>query len=138
MDDYDTLCPRSSDPFYIGSYHIKRVSTSLAYTVCPRSSDLFYIVTYYIKWVTTSWTHSTYTSGVNIGSLYNRTFILILRLHHESLSMDFPYYSYCMPGTFHFHKKKFLILRFGLLSRSICLSVFLVVCSDNVQYKCVV
>ena len=25
-------------------------------TVCPRSSDPFYIVTYYIKWVTTSWT----------------------------------------------------------------------------------
>ena len=27
-------------------------------TVCPRSSDPFYIVSYYIKWVTTSWTHS--------------------------------------------------------------------------------
>ena len=26
-------------------------------TVCPRSSDKFYIVTYYIKWVTTSWTN---------------------------------------------------------------------------------
>ena len=29
------------------------------YTVCPRSSDLFYILTYYLKWVPTSWTHST-------------------------------------------------------------------------------
>ena len=28
-------------------------------TVCPRSSDPFYIVSYYINWVTTSWTHST-------------------------------------------------------------------------------
>ena len=27
------------------------------YTVCPRSSDPFYIVSYNIKWVTTSWTH---------------------------------------------------------------------------------
>ena len=27
------------------------------YTVCPGSSDPFYIVTYYINWVTTSWTH---------------------------------------------------------------------------------
>ena len=27
-------------------------------TVCPRSSDPFYVVTYYIKWVTTSRTHS--------------------------------------------------------------------------------
>ena len=26
-------------------------------TICPGSSDLFYIVCYYIKWVTTSWTH---------------------------------------------------------------------------------
>ena len=26
-------------------------------TVCPRSSDPFYIVSYYIKCVTTSWTH---------------------------------------------------------------------------------
>ena len=25
-------------------------------TVCPGSSDSFYIVTYYMKWVTTSWT----------------------------------------------------------------------------------
>ena len=27
-------------------------------TVCPRSSDPFYIVAYYIKWVTTSCTYS--------------------------------------------------------------------------------
>ena len=29
------------------------------FTVCPGSSDPFYIVTYYMKWVTTSWTFST-------------------------------------------------------------------------------
>ena len=29
-------------------------------TMCPRSSDPFYIVSYYIKWVTTSWTHSSW------------------------------------------------------------------------------
>ena len=29
-------------------------------TVCPGSSDPFYIVSYYIKWVTTYWTHSMY------------------------------------------------------------------------------
>ena len=27
-------------------------------TVCPRSSDPFYLVSFYIKWVTTSWTYS--------------------------------------------------------------------------------
>ena len=30
----------------------------LSRTLCPGSSDPFYIVTYYIKWVTISWTHS--------------------------------------------------------------------------------
>ena len=30
----------------------------LFYTVCPISSDPFYIVSYYMKWVTTSWTYS--------------------------------------------------------------------------------
>ena len=30
-------------------------TTNSSYTVCPRSSDPFYI-TYYIKWATTSWT----------------------------------------------------------------------------------
>ena len=32
---------------------------SITTTVCPRSSDPFYIVGYYITWVTTSWTYST-------------------------------------------------------------------------------
>ena len=31
-------------------------------TVCPRSSDPFYIVCYYIIWVTTSWTYCTITN----------------------------------------------------------------------------
>ena len=33
---------------------VQKVVTS--YTVCPGSSDPFYIVSYIIKWVTTSWT----------------------------------------------------------------------------------
>jgi len=33
-------------------------TNALKNTVCPRSSDQFYVVTYYIKWVTTSWTDS--------------------------------------------------------------------------------
>ena len=28
------------------------------YTVCPGSSDQFYILSTYIKWLTTSWKHS--------------------------------------------------------------------------------
>ena len=31
---------------------------SIEDTVCPKSSDPFYKVSYFIKWVTTSWTHS--------------------------------------------------------------------------------
>ena len=34
------------------------LQTIFAFTICPRSSDPFYIVSYYIKWVTTSWTYS--------------------------------------------------------------------------------
>ena len=34
----------------------KLFQSQLLNTVCPRSSDPFYIVIYYIKWVTTSWT----------------------------------------------------------------------------------
>ena len=30
---------------------------ALIHTICPRSSDPFYIVTYDIKWVTISWTN---------------------------------------------------------------------------------
>ena len=33
-------------------------SLAIYCTVCPGSSDPFYIVSYYLKWVTTSWTHS--------------------------------------------------------------------------------
>ena len=34
-------------------------------TVCPGSSDPFYLVSYYIKWVTTSWTYSM-NMGLNL------------------------------------------------------------------------
>ena len=37
----------------------------MGYTVCPKSSDPFYIVSYYIKWVTTSGTYSI-TQSMNI------------------------------------------------------------------------
>ena len=56
-----TVCPRSSDPFYIVTYYIKRVTNSWTdSTICPRSTncpDPFYLVTYYIKWVLSSWTY---------------------------------------------------------------------------------
>ena len=32
-------------------------------TVCPVSSDPFYVVTYYIKWVTTYWTYSKFADS---------------------------------------------------------------------------
>ena len=51
----NTLSFRTSVPFGI----IQRYWCGFSGTVCPGSSDPFYIVTYYIKWVTTSWTYST-------------------------------------------------------------------------------
>ena len=38
--------------------------------MCPRSSDPFYVVTYYIKWVTSSLTHS----SINMGIFRRKTF----------------------------------------------------------------
>ena len=38
-------------------------------TICPGSSDPFYIVNYCIKWVTTSWTHSSIMMKHPIGGV---------------------------------------------------------------------
>ena len=43
----------SSVPHSLGNLSIAYIDT-----VCPRSSDPFYIVTYYINWVPTSWIYS--------------------------------------------------------------------------------
>ena len=43
---YPTICPGSSDPFYIVSYYIKWGTTSWTHSICPRSSDPLYIVSY--------------------------------------------------------------------------------------------
>ena len=42
-------------------YLIKSILRIRKDTMCPRSSDPFYIVSYKIKWVTTSWTHSIFS-----------------------------------------------------------------------------
>ena len=42
---------------------------AVAYTICPRSSDSFFIVSYYIKWVTTSWSHIS-ASSVKVAQFY--------------------------------------------------------------------
>ena len=41
-------------------------------TVCPGSSDPFYLVSYYIKWVTTFWTHG--ILGIVISTSWGRNF----------------------------------------------------------------
>ena len=67
-----TICPRSSDPFYIVTTICPRsllqfwncTALDIQYfyhkttTVCPGSSDPIYIVTSYIKWVTTLFSFS--------------------------------------------------------------------------------
>ena len=51
-------------------------------TVCPRSSDPSYIGSYYMKWGTTSWTYSTYNEIEDIVTLvilhlYPFTFVIV-------------------------------------------------------------
>ena len=42
------------------------------YTVCPESSDPFYILTYYIKWVTTSLDILYYVSKKKVPILFSK------------------------------------------------------------------
>ena len=51
-------------------YFFQSSSTNIEYsTVCPGSSDPFYMVTYYLKWVTTSWTYSSAFIALNTCSV---------------------------------------------------------------------
>ena len=43
---------------------------SYGFTMCPGSSDPFYIVTYYIIWVITSWTYSMITANMDGAFVY--------------------------------------------------------------------
>ena len=54
---------------------IKNILADYIDTLCPRTSDVFYVVTYNIKWVTTSWTHSIYihSSLVPVYIIYNKS-----------------------------------------------------------------
>ena len=47
------------------------------HNICPRSSDIFYIVSYYIKWVTTSLTYNGLLQAViQRGKKVSRDFLL--------------------------------------------------------------
>ena len=74
------------------------------YTVCPRSSDPFYIVTYYIKWVTT-FGHTVFT--VSLLSLFvslidwlyfctSALFMDSMFMFHRSSEMDMTSKTYCV------------------------------------------
>ena len=58
------------------------------YTVCPRSSDPFYGGTYYIKWVTTSWTYSSKQENSGSKCLTNVSCSLINYTHTHTNSLD--------------------------------------------------
>ena len=50
-------------------------------TVCPRSSDTFYMVTYYIKWVTTSWIDGISTNRTAKMHPYMYTYCMSKKYH---------------------------------------------------------
>ena len=50
---------RLFDLSYSGPHTVKPTSLcDILRTICPRSSDPYYILSYYIRWVNTSWTYS--------------------------------------------------------------------------------
>ena len=69
-------------------------------TVCPGSSDPFYIVSYYIKWVTTSWTHSIYRSQVLLPPSPEKCYVIFSFFHVSfSLSNWIPFQNTVCPGS---------------------------------------
>ena len=69
-------------PESIDTKDLQYIVLSLSDTVCPRSSDQFYIVTYYIRWDTTSWTYSIFHNVID--SVY-RSYLLVIRIFIEKL-----------------------------------------------------
>ena len=123
------------------------------YTVCPGSSDPFYIVTYYIKWVTSSWTYSIFLwrydnpsecganssySSTMLACVVSYTFILYLYFwvfssyshffFSFSLSFSTPYIyrSASLSITFTFSLCTFSL--FFFISSSVCLSIQFQIC----------
>ena len=58
MKIHDFCIPSQFKHFHQQLSGLKAACSQGSYTVCPRSSDPFYIVIYYIKWATSPWTHS--------------------------------------------------------------------------------
>ena len=56
-------------------------------TVCPESSDPFYI-TYYIEWVTTSWTHSIFYTNTTRKNISGHDKVLGLFYVQEQTTIE--------------------------------------------------
>ena len=52
----------------------------MQYTICPRSSDPFYVVTYYIKWVITSCIDGICAQYPNIHTYYLHIYLIVCAL----------------------------------------------------------
>ena len=63
------------------------------YTICPRSSDPFYIVSYYTKLVTTSWTHSM-KSDKTCWAKYLKDYLLSKKACVSSRALGRPWSEY--------------------------------------------
>ena len=101
------------------------------YTICPRSSDPFYIVPYYIKEVTTSWTKSNCVIHL---FLYERSCVCVLCVGkciiivHISL-IDRVKRNIFFPFSIWLSLFLSLFLSLSLsISNSVCLSVCLSMC----------
>ena len=58
------------------------------HTVCPRSSDPFYIVSYYIKWVTASWTYRNLSEKKRIKSSIPRKWFDYDKIERNRILFD--------------------------------------------------
>ena len=74
--------PEIQRQFHVNLYQILHLNREpiYKYTVCPRSSDPFYVVSYYIKQVITSWTYSIFVFSLSLFFLFLNKIIFSLLL----------------------------------------------------------
>ena len=63
---------------WLENQHDVQAALIQVFTVCPRSSDPFYIVTDYVNWVTTSWTDGIVVVKIFVASI-SSIFLMTLK-----------------------------------------------------------
>ena len=87
---YDTVCPRSSDPFYTVNFYIKWVTTSWTYSILYLYLIL-YLLTHNVKCKTCSFTSRAFHKLLQIYTTNHATF----QVQMHAITVLITYYRHC-------------------------------------------